>query len=437
LASNLPKASVSSSMESVPSGALNSEVTSAADSSRGLFHSESLSPTEGPRTFTRPRSDALSREESRSPPRRPSLALRAKSSADTRRALELAATGGSRRARAQLNAIQIGDGGPRCVASGDACPWWRLDGAIKKRPTSESPPSIGDGECPICLECSEDPVSLHCRHVFCRQCICKHVTISAWRGVVRCPCCMGSLNVIDYRALHTGDPGVNRLANPDETRQPDTLERLMRRAASERPGEETVASTSGSNRRIIARPRGPPPAHGMPSQRWVHERRHHPPTEQDEIELRQATRGLELRHCPRCQVPIQKNGGCDNVRCPCGHSFSWPRARPVHACRRPHTNMFWGKSCPHCSRVARTRLAVRRAGLVALATPMAVGAAGVVTAAAGAALVVAALPAVTFGPLALAYTPVAKLRKKRNPFLVPAASGVAALCIACMQYDSD
>ncbi|KAI0598415.1 hypothetical protein F4775DRAFT_592410 [Biscogniauxia sp. FL1348] len=35
--------------------------------------------------------------------------------------------------------------------------------------------------------------------------------------------------------------------------------------------------------------------------------------------------------CPRCKRPIQKNGGCDFMRCPgqlgCGHTFNWSQAR--------------------------------------------------------------------------------------------------------------
>lgn len=31
----------------------------------------------------------------------------------------------------------------------------------------------------------------------------------------------------------------------------------------------------------------------------------------------------KIRHCPSCQVPIEKNGGCNHMRCKCGHEFCW------------------------------------------------------------------------------------------------------------------
>lgn len=45
-------------------------------------------------------------------------------------------------------------------------------------------------------------------------------------------------------------------------------------------------------------------------------------------------RALGLRCCPSCFAPIQKTGGCDNMRCRCGHAFKWslaPLARPTPA----------------------------------------------------------------------------------------------------------
>ena len=40
-----------------------------------------------------------------------------------------------------------------------------------------------------------------------------------------------------------------------------------------------------------------------------------------------AAAGLELRSCPRCQVPIEKNNGCNHMRCyRCDHEFQWSGA---------------------------------------------------------------------------------------------------------------
>ena len=41
-----------------------------------------------------------------------------------------------------------------------------------------------------------------------------------------------------------------------------------------------------------------------------------------------AAAGLRLRHCPGCNVRIEKNSGCDQMNCyRCGHQFNWSQAR--------------------------------------------------------------------------------------------------------------
>lgn len=43
--------------------------------------------------------------------------------------------------------------------------------------------------CPICLECLSDPVTLDCRHNFCRSCITGYCEKRAKVRPVRCPLC--------------------------------------------------------------------------------------------------------------------------------------------------------------------------------------------------------------------------------------------------------
>lgn len=123
------------------------------------------------------------------------------------------------------------------------------------------------------------------------------------------------------------------------------------------------------------------------------------------------------------------------MTCPCGHAFSWPAARPVQPCRSAHAGGgLWGETCRYCSGAAHAKLALRRSGLVAVGAPLVAGA---VATGCGLAVAVMAVPAATFGPLALAYEPVRRLqKKKKNPFAGPAAAGVLAIGMA-IAYDSD
>lgn len=157
---------------------------------------------------------------------------------------------------------------------------------------------------------------------------------------------------------------------------------------------------------------------------------------------RAAGRGVELRMCPGCGVPIQKNGGCPSMRCACGRRFQWTHARPLRPCRTCHVDSEEGpfgrwQTCEYCSPFAKAQAATLKAGTASVLAPLAVGAGA---AAIAVAATVAIVPAATFGPLALAYEPVRRLRKRRhNPMAIAAASGVASigfLVMAC-GYESD
>ena len=40
--------------------------------------------------------------------------------------------------------------------------------------------------------------------------------------------------------------------------------------------------------------------------------------------------GDRVRRCPKCQAPIEKNGGCDHVSCTrCGRHFDWASSQPA------------------------------------------------------------------------------------------------------------
>ena len=289
-------------------------------------------------------------------------------------------------------------------------------------------------ECPICLDEAARPRKLHCGHVFCHACIRRHATVSSERatGPAPCPCCKVALTADDYQHLQLRAPSTEGGPRGADGRTDGRTEGGPRGAdrGYRAAGELELTGLGGSDWARRTRDRQ---ARGQ-RHRWVSEARSQ--TDEDLRGLRQATRGLELRLCPRCSAPISKNGGCNRVTCPCGHAFNWPTARPVRPCRSAHGRVgTWGETCAFCSREAHAKLAVRRTVSVAIAVPVVAGAVATVG---GLAAAVVAVPLATFGPLALAYEPVRRLRKKKhNPFAVPAASGLLAVGAVCSGYDSD
>lgn len=140
--------------------------------------------------------------------------------------------------------------------------------------------------CAICLDelGTEGPTQmLACGHAYCRPCVGKHVkTIIAegrWPG---CPLCTRPLGTAEAEACC---PGATVATGGAADWQPW------------RPWRRGAAGSGGSS--------GPSSSAAA-------------------VVLTDAeVQALGLRRCPRCRTPIEKNGGCDNMRCRCGCRFKW------------------------------------------------------------------------------------------------------------------
>jgi hypothetical protein len=61
-------------------------------------------------------------------------------------------------------------------------------------------------------------------------------------------------------------------------------------------------------------------------------------------------RTSQIRLCPGCQVPIEKNEGCDHMHCTfCGLHFSWRQAVPYNMAALENTGDGRFRFCPHCN----------------------------------------------------------------------------------------
>ena len=152
---------------------------------------------------------------------------------------------------------------------------------LKQLVTVPSPCTSGltdqDGQqaCPICF--TDDmvaPQMLGCGHRYCAMCIATHASVQrAANRPINCPCCLRPV------------------------------------APAELPTEvhAEAAETAASSSTVEA------PALSQQEQRA----------------FRRAAKRLDLRLCPSCDAPVQKNGGCNHIRCRCGADFQWSRAKPV------------------------------------------------------------------------------------------------------------
>lgn len=297
-------------------------------------------------------------------------------------------------------------------------------------------------DCPICLEqvCAEGNVRLACSHRYCMRCITRFVTTSrdeyGSQVDIGCPCCKATIGRADMRQiLGTSAASPTRQARH---RHPQASPQVATPLAP-------VAVPTAEERRVLAR----------------------------------AARSLNLRYCPGCNRPILKQGGCQNMHCPCGRRFTWGTALVLAPCRHSHKDEdadmpFWRTNCSQCSAAAHVEKRLIHTGVMLVGAPLAAAAGGLaigaVATAAALAVPVAATPAVIFTPPALVYEAASRLKttlapapkqtfgsltsrvnagrrrkKTPNPFVTPAVSGLYAagvagyMCCAAAfgGYDSD
>lgn len=325
-----------------------------------------------------------------------------------------------------------------CITCDDQPPRASLSSGSEGDDENDQVIVVDAAVCAICLETPQNAVrKLACSHVFCAACLDRYSQHNGARESLPCPSCRKQVVVA---------PSQRQTSRTTTTSENRTSE--DRSPAQERNG-------TPFRQRLVAPVRRPGRANQLNARAWWNESMRGAAVGSDEWRsLAHATRGVALRACPNCNAPIEKNGGCDQMRCACGHTFSWWRARPLRPCQTCHVDTDRGwvdrfHTCRHCSKSAKAQACAAKLGAsAALAPVVAVGASVAIAAVATvatAAVTVAAVPAVTVGPLALAYEPVRRLRKKKtNPLAKVAASGAfvagAGVAIGIMAlggYDSD
>jgi len=296
---------------------------------------------------------------------------------------------------------------------------------------TEEPEGDVPTTCPICLDAIAQPVALACGHPFCRDCLRGYVRSRAMSATVElpCPCCKRESRLDELALFILGVP-ASAQADAQPPSQPAPL--LGRSIQEGAPAYASLARprTRGARysedwavqlRAVRLRTHGRTRGEGAEgASEWAQSLRH------------AASSRLQLRYCPGCGSPVQKNGGCESMNCPCGARFRWTNARPVHPCRHCHTDgEGWWKTCVFCSRRAKaekTALTVgKRTAIATAIAPLGVSACALAASAVGVGCAAAVTTAAAFGPPALIWEGVRRARGKPkwrgNKLLTAAKSG--------------
>jgi len=174
---------------------------------------------------------------------------------------------------------------------------------------------------------------LSCSHAFCEGCLSAHILAEIKKGKSAwCPTCRQNIP------------------------EPELVEKC--------PEAAEVMRTAATGAEV-------PPA-PAPQDSWLQQRR-------AASQWRRAARRAHLKYCPACRVPIEKNHGCDHMRCRCGERFNWSTAESVVPCHRLHRCetggkmwRLWGSTCAGCSPIAKAKLALWRTTAVLVVAPVAV-----------------------------------------------------------------
>lgn len=192
-------------------------------------------------------------------------------------------------------------------------------------------------ECGICLSSVTELFNLPCSHDYCSDCMAEYIArkmelresrgrraeipsqraSSEWISACKCPTCSKPLGASTMEMLVQAMPSRSR---------------SLYAAALARGREYTPANTDAEAQAGVTT--RPTPASARSA----------------DVAFRGWARARHLKFCPSCSSPIEKNGGCENMKCSvCKTSFRWDRVPLAVPCTGYHyTNAPpFVRRCPH------------------------------------------------------------------------------------------
>lgn len=186
-------------------------------------------------------------------------------------------------------------------------------------------------DCAVCAEPYLINVSSACGHAMCVQCWCRWtdeqlpICHLQRRLRVRCACCSAEVSE---------DPLMNELIsshfakNPTRFSHAETLRQFMqRRRLQNNPLYPALAQIDCPQAGCL----GLGYLGSDTIMCFICEHQWQATDEivsQDLAQEKAAALASGIKACPKCEIPIEKNGGCDHMTCRCRHEFWWSTLKP-------------------------------------------------------------------------------------------------------------
>ena len=221
---------------------------------------------------------------------------------------------------------------------------WLCDESVEDVESYATPP---DTVCPVCLDTPEACVRLECGHFYCYPCLKHFLTtgITDKNPVLACIKCLTPIPVNTLRKIlpRSDLEDLFELAfnthvriNPEKFKFCGTPRCTRLYHIAPKDSEDPPAFHCPSCLRSICSACQGIPHEGVSCFEWEINQNAEVQKADALLEKWAGRKGKGVHRCPKCKAMIEKNGGCDYVRCHCGVRICWVCFQSVvysHVCQ--------------------------------------------------------------------------------------------------------
>ena len=220
---------------------------------------------------------------------------------------------------------------------------------------------VPEGQCGICFEDEfkneEDRCTLSCNHTFCKDCLNGQLDVAIQEkssSTLRCPACRSEIDQQNIREIVGEDKlakyqgyldvkAQEYLRTEKDLKHCQTPDCTYVFSAAHGAVKQNIRCPQCRNRYCSGCLRPHPPDMSCEEAQENYELAQNPDAADKKSE---EWKKANTKQCPSCNADIQRNRGCDHMRCRnCNYQFCWRCLGPYHttACFRPRNSVHYAR----------------------------------------------------------------------------------------------